>query len=128
MTQKFILNGICVATFLVNIVPTAYGEDYKNSSGPPNADTTATDYSALSNEDLNALKGNSKNLVQEVRQAIEKDKTLSTNAESITIIPEGQTIVLKGKVLTPLEKLAIEKAAIDIAGQANVRSELKVIH
>jgi len=63
---------------------------------------------------------------QKIRKAIVSDKSLSTYAHNVKIITTNGTVVLKGPVRSNEEKAAIEAKATDVAGAANVKSELTV--
>jgi len=99
------------------------------SPTPPPLSTTSTNTDSFKEQlkEGDTSKNNSASLIDEVRTRISKDTSVSTYAERITIIPEGNILILQGPVLSSLEKLAIEKAAIDVVGQGNVRSELMVV-
>lgn len=61
-----------------------------------------------------------------IRRSIVKDKSLSTDAHNVKIIAQGGTVTLRGPVRTEEEKAAVEKKAAEIAGAANVKSEIEV--
>jgi hyperosmotically inducible protein len=54
------------------------------------------------------------------------DKSLSVYAHNIKIIAQDGVVTLKGPVRSEEEKLAVEKKAAEIAGAAQVRSEIEV--
>lgn len=63
---------------------------------------------------------------QKIRKAILADKSLSTYAHNVKVITTNGTVVLKGPVRSDEEKAAIEAKATEVAGAANVKSELTV--
>jgi hyperosmotically inducible periplasmic protein len=65
-------------------------------------------------------------ITQQIRQAIMKDKSLSTYAHNVKIITQNGQVTLKGPVRSDDEKRAVEATATQIAGQNNVTSELAV--
>jgi hypothetical protein len=65
-------------------------------------------------------------LTAKIRQALVKDKKLSTYAHNVKIITENGQVVLKGPVKSDAEKLEVENKAGRIAGVDRVRSELEV--
>jgi len=67
-----------------------------------------------------------RNLTRQIRQAISKDKSLSTYAHNIKIISQGGQVTLKGPVRSAEEKQAIEAKAQEIAGAGKVTSEIEV--
>jgi osmotically-inducible protein OsmY len=63
---------------------------------------------------------------QRIRKSILADKSLSTYAHNIKIITTNGSVVLKGPVRSDEEKAAIEAKATEVAGAANVTSDLTV--
>jgi len=65
-------------------------------------------------------------LAQKIRQAIVKDKTLSTNAHNCKVITRDGMVTLRGPVKSEQERNAVEKIATSVAGAGKVKSELVV--
>ena len=65
-------------------------------------------------------------LAAKIRRAIMDDKSLSTYAHNIKVIVQHGNVTLKGPVHTQEEKSAIQAKASEIAGAANVKSEISV--
>jgi len=65
-------------------------------------------------------------LTQQIRKAVEADKTLSMAAHNVTIVSRDGTVTLKGSVKTDEEKKAIEDKATELAGAGKVTSEITV--
>ncbi len=65
-------------------------------------------------------------ITQQIRQAIMKDKSLSTYAHNVKIITQDGQVTLKGPVRSEDEKKAIEAKATEIAGESKVTNELDV--
>jgi hyperosmotically inducible protein len=65
-------------------------------------------------------------LVQQIRKAIVKDKSLSTYGHNIKVIAQKGVVTLKGPVKSEDEKQAIEAKATQIAGADKVTSEIQV--
>jgi hyperosmotically inducible protein len=66
-------------------------------------------------------------LAAKVRQALVKDKSLSTYAHNVKIIAQDGTVTLKGPVRSEEEKRVVEEKAADAAGGADkIQSELEV--
>src|SRR5262245_38756688 len=61
-----------------------------------------------------------------VRDAIVKDKTLSTYAHNVKVITQGGVVTLRGPVRSNDEKSAVEAIAVQVAGEGNVRNELEI--
>jgi hyperosmotically inducible periplasmic protein len=70
---------------------------------------------------------NDRELTRQIRSAIVKDKSLSTDAHNVKIITQNGTVTLKGPVKSEQEKQAIESKATDIAGAGKVTNELQII-
>ena len=67
-----------------------------------------------------------RDITQQVRQAINADKTLSAYAHNVKVITQNGQVTLKGPVRSDEEKRAIEAKATAIAGDGKVTSELTV--
>jgi len=67
-----------------------------------------------------------RHLSQQIRRAIVKDKSLSTNAHNVKIIAQNGSVTLKGAVASEEEKQTIESKATEIAGPGKVNNELQV--
>jgi osmotically-inducible protein OsmY len=76
--------------------------------------------------DQQKMNSSDRDLTKKIRQAIVKDKSLSTYAHNIKVISQNGTVTLKGPVHTDDEKTAIEAKAAEIAGRDNVKSEITV--
>jgi len=67
-----------------------------------------------------------RDITQQIRQAIVKDKSLSTYAHNVKIITQNGQVTLKGPVRSDAEKRAVEAKAADVAGESKITSELDV--
>jgi len=67
-----------------------------------------------------------RNITQQIRKSIMKDKSLSTYAHNVKIITQNGQVTLKGPVRSDDEKRAIEAKATEIAGDSKVTSELDI--
>jgi osmotically-inducible protein OsmY len=67
-----------------------------------------------------------RDITQQVRQSIMKDKSLSTYAHNVKIVTQNGQVTLKGPVRSEDEKKAIEAKAAEVAGEGKVTSELNI--
>jgi osmotically-inducible protein OsmY len=67
-------------------------------------------------------------ITRDIRQALVKNKNLSTYAHNVKVITENGNVTLKGPVRSEHEKKTVETTAIDIAGAEHVKSEIAVAH
>jgi hyperosmotically inducible protein len=65
-------------------------------------------------------------LMKQIRRAIVKDKSLSTNAHNVKVVASGGKVTLTGPVKSEDEKKAVEQKATEVAGAGNVMNELTV--
>ena len=65
-------------------------------------------------------------LTQQIRKAVEADKTLSMSAHNVKIISRDGMVTLKGSVKTDDEKKSIEDKATEFAGAGKVTNEITV--
>jgi osmotically-inducible protein OsmY len=89
------------------------------------ANTKANSETGITAQEASNTKSDVK-LTAKIRQALVKDKELSTYAHNVKIITENGQVVLKGPVKSEAEKLDVESKAGRIAGADRVRSELEV--
>ena len=65
-------------------------------------------------------------LARQIRRALTKDKSLSTNAHNVKVIAQGGAVTLKGPVTSEEEKKAVEAKAAHIAGSDKVTSQIEI--
>lgn len=65
-------------------------------------------------------------LTQQIRKAIVKDKSLSTYAHNVKVITQNGMVTLKGPVKSEEEKQAVETKAAQVAGADKVTSQIEV--
>jgi len=100
------------------------------SQAPPASDNTKTNERDRSaNEptaDQQKENRSDRDITQQIRQSIVKDKSLSTYAHNVKVITQDGQVTLKGPVQSEDEKKAIESKAAEIVGENKVSSELSV--
>lgn len=67
-----------------------------------------------------------RDISQQIRQSIIKDKSLSTYAHNVKVITQNGQVTLKGPVRSEEEKRAVEAKASEVAGDGKVTSELNI--
>ena len=67
-----------------------------------------------------------RNITQQIRQSLMKDKSLSTYAHNVKIISQNGVVTLKGVVRSDEEKQTVEAKAAEIVGKEKLTSELAV--
>jgi osmotically-inducible protein OsmY len=67
-----------------------------------------------------------RDITQQVRQALVKDKSLSTYAHNVKVVTQNGKVTLKGPVRSEEEKKAVEAKAEEVAGAGNVTNQLHV--
>src|SRR5277367_5995306 len=67
-----------------------------------------------------------RDITQQIRKSIVKDKSLSSYAHNVKIITQNGQVTLKGPVRSDDEKRAVEAKATEIAGPNKVTDELDV--
>ncbi len=65
-------------------------------------------------------------ITREIRRAIVKDDSLSTDAHNVKIITSGGVVTLRGPVASSEEKMAVAKKAEKITGVSRVNNQLEV--
>ena len=65
-------------------------------------------------------------LAQQIRRALVKDKSLSTNAHNVKVIAQNGVVTLKGPVNSESEKQTVEATAAQITGSDKITSDIQV--
>jgi len=65
-------------------------------------------------------------IIQDVRQALTADNTLSTSAQNVTVVSNNGNVTLRGNVKDDSEKQKIVDRAMQVAGVTNVDNQLTV--
>jgi osmotically-inducible protein OsmY len=65
-------------------------------------------------------------ITQQIRQSLVKDKSLSTYGHNVKVITQNGQVTLKGPVRSEEEKKAIEAKATEVAGENKVSNELNI--
>lgn len=96
---------------------------------------TAPDNTKVNDRDRNAHEPNADqqkdnrsdlDITKQIRQAVEKDKSLSTYAHNVKIITQNGVVTIKGPVRSEEEKRVVEAKAVEIAGFGKVNNQLDV--
>lgn len=99
-------------------------------AAPPSADNTQVNERDRSKNESTAdqQKDNrsDRDITQQIRQSIVKDKSLSTYAHNVKIITQNGQVTLKGPVRSADEKKTVETKAAEVAGESKVTSQLDV--
>lgn len=117
----FFMVLLITAVFLVNIPGACFAQPADNTK-INKRDTSSKEITA----DQQGETKQDRELTQKIRRAIVKDKSLSTNAHNVKIITVGGMVTLKGPVRSVQEKRTIEEKASQIAGSANITSEIDI--
>jgi osmotically-inducible protein OsmY len=67
-----------------------------------------------------------RDITQQIRQSIIKDKSLSTYGHNVKVITQNGQVTLKGPVRSEEEKKAIEAKATEVVGENKISSELNI--
>jgi len=100
------------------------------SQNPPTADNTKVNQRDRSETEPTADRQKEnpadRQLAQQIRRALVKDKSLSTNAHNVKVIAQDGMVTLKGPVNSESEKQTVEAKAAQIAGSDKVTSDIQV--
>lgn len=116
--------------FLVALAVTAGAACSKSTSQYP-ADNTGrntrdADGNTKTPEDQGANSPD-RALIQNVRQSIVSDDSLSVNAKNVKIIAVNGKVTLRGPVDSTAEKSTVARKAGDVAGTGNVDDQLEIV-
>jgi hyperosmotically inducible periplasmic protein len=124
MTRRFgMAGGLITLAMSLATVGTIAGQQPAPDNSKVNArDSKPTQKTA--EDQSNA--GSDVEITQKIRKAIVDDSTLSTYAHNVKIITTTGKVTLKGPVRSDAEKTAIETKAREVAGSANVTSQITI--
>ena len=121
-THKHLLAALAAIPMLALPLHAADGneaDNTKKNERDKSGDTTTPLDQSNAAEDLK--------ITQNIRQAVMKDDSLSTNAKNVKIITTaGGLVTLRGPVNTAEEKSKIEALAAEAAGKDKVTNQLEV--
>lgn len=124
MVRTFLCTGLLLG---VGVLMNAQEPNSQTPAASDNTKTNQRDRSA--NEptaDQQKDNRSDRDITQQIRQSIVKDKSLSTYAHNVKVITQNGQVTLKGPVKSEDEKKAIEAKAAKVAGESKVSSELNV--
>ena len=128
--MKLVLgNFYRTALFATLLTGCAAGAQNSQSNPPQPDDTKINQRDRNSNEataDQQKMNPSDRETTKQIRQAIEKDKSISTYGHNVKIITQNGMVTLKGPVRSEEEKKAIEAKAAEIAGPDHITNELDV--
>jgi osmotically-inducible protein OsmY len=116
-----LLNGVLLGALFVIGTCVSLAQDQR-----PAPDNTKVNKSAQPTADQAKNNTSDRNLMQQIRKAIEEDHSLSTNAHNVKVIAKNGHVTLKGPVDSEDEKKTVGQKAIDAAGASNVTNGLTV--
>ena len=126
--KAFTLSTTLMAVLLGSIGLLGARQPGSTRQAPDNTKTNQRDHSQ--NEptaDQQKENQSDRELTAKVRQALVKDKSLSSYAHNVKIIAQDGIVTLKGPVRSEEEKTAVEEKAAEAAGGADkIKSELEV--
>jgi len=127
--KKTLARTLSIAVFLTGSLAPLWSQQDGSSQQAPADNTKVNQRDRNANEptaDQQKENGTDRKLTQQIRRAIVKDKSLSTDAHNVKIITQNGAVTLKGAVKSDQEKQAIESKATEIAGSGKVTNELQV--
>jgi osmotically-inducible protein OsmY len=127
--RKNLTRILLAQLFLLSSLGLVWAQQDNNASQVPADNTKVNQRDRNQNEptaEQQRENPNDRQLTQQIRRALVKDKSLSTSAHNVKIIAQNGTVTLKGPVKSDEEKQAIEAKATEIAGAGKVNSEIQV--
>src|SRR5579872_5953670 len=125
---SFIRTSLLVSSLLGGAWVTA--QDQSSSGTPVPADNTKINQRDQNpnqpTADQQKENRSDRDITQQIRRSIVKDKSLSTYGHNVKIISEHGMVTLRGPVHSEDEKRAIENHAAEVAGHDHVKNEIEV--
>jgi hyperosmotically inducible periplasmic protein len=134
MTMKTVYRNVirtvlCVSLLLSAGVLASAQEPSAQEASPAPDNTKVNERDRSQNEptaDQQKENRSDRDITQQIRQSIMKDKSLSTYAHNVKIVTQDGQVTLKGPVRSEDEKKAIEAKAAEVAGENKVTSQLDI--
>jgi osmotically-inducible protein OsmY len=130
VAYKNVARTLLCTGLLLGVGVLARAQEPSSQQAPPASDNTRTnqrDRSASEpTADQQKENRSDRDITQQIRQSIMKDKSLSSYAHNIKIVTQNGQVTLKGPVRSEDEKQAIETKAAEVAGQDKITSELNI--
>lgn len=125
--SKLTLHMCMFTCFLTGTWIVASAQDNSQQPAPDNTKVNERD-KVKSQPTADQQKDNrsDRDIAQQIRQSVTKDKSLSTYAHNVKIVSQNGVVTLKGPVRSDDEKRAVETKAAEVVGQEKVTSELEV--
>lgn len=125
-TGNIVRTALC-ASLLGGCALAGAQDSQSNAPAPDNTKINQRDRSSDSpTADQQKVNPSDRETTKQIRQAIEKDKSISTYGHNVKVITENGMVTLKGPVRSEEEKRAIEAKAAEIAGPDKVADQLEV--
>jgi osmotically-inducible protein OsmY len=126
---RTVARTLSITVFLTGSLVPLWSQEDGSSQQAPADNTKVNQRDRNPNErtaDQQKENAGDRQLTQQIRRAIVKDKALSTDAHNVKVITQNGSVTLKGPVKSEQEKQAIESKATEIAGSGKVTNELQV--
>jgi len=123
------LNLVISTVLLLGCGTMLYAQDTAGQNSPSSDNTKMNQRDRDPNQPTADRQKNNlsdRDITQRIRESIVHDKALSTYAHNIKVVAQNGQVTLRGPVRSDDEKRTIEAKAAEIAGEANVTSELTV--
>jgi hyperosmotically inducible periplasmic protein len=99
----------------------------QQGTSPDNTKMNAQDrHKASPTADQQKDNRSDREITQQIRQSLVKDKSLSSYGHNVKVITQNGQVTLKGPVRSDDEKEAIEAKATEVVGENKVTSELNI--
>jgi hyperosmotically inducible periplasmic protein len=127
MMMKFTIKALLAQLVLLSSLGLLWAQQDSQDQPADNTKVNQRDRNkAEPTADQQKDNSNDRQLAQQIRKALVKDKSLSTYAHNVKVIAQNGMVTLKGPVKSEEEKQAIEAKAAQIAGSDKVTSEIQV--
>jgi hyperosmotically inducible periplasmic protein len=117
-----VLTTMLAGSFCATVPALALAQE---ATPPDNTKTNKGDQGGLTAEQQKE-NSSDRDITRRIRQAIQKDKSLSTYAHNVKIITQNGVVTLKGPVRSDDEKSVIAGKAAEVVGESNVKNQLTV--
>ena len=127
--KRMLLSALIVMAFMVTgaMTRSQAQSTEPQATSPDNTKMNAQDRDKASpTADQQKDNRSDREITQQIRQSLVKDKSLSSYGHNVKVITQNGQVTLKGPVHSEEEKKAIEAKATEVAGENKVSNELNI--
>ena len=119
-------DGVSVPATVILLLSSLMPSGFAQTQAAPDNSGNNKAQNQSQTADQQKEKRSDRDITQQIRRSIVKEKSFSTYAHNVKIITENGMVTLKGPVRSEEEKMAVQSKAAEVAGADKVTNRLDV--